>query len=83
MGTTVFVRGNYSENISSNPWGELTIGTLDQDMRPLEGLSMPVILNEGGECVFGIDASTGEARYRLFGTAHSGWLFFSGSYTTV
>ena len=56
MGTTVFVRGNYNENISSNPWGELTIGTLDQDMRPVEGLSMPVILNEGGECVFGIDA---------------------------
>lgn len=36
-----------------------------------------------GECVFGIDVSTGEARYRLFGTAHNGWVFLSGCYSTV
>lgn len=83
VGDTVFVGGGYSENISSDPWGELGIGTLDEDMRPSSGVSIPVCTQGApNSCVLEVQAR-GYARFRLLGhDGHNGWVFLSGSYST-
>jgi len=83
VGDTVFVSAKYSENISSDPWGELGIGTLDEDMRPPSGVCMPVVTQGSpNSCILEVQGG-GYARLRLLGVhGHNGYIFISGSYST-